>query len=55
MAHYEYQCSDCKHVWEISEHIDEHSKPHEVRCPRCDSATVEQVMTAFFAKTGRKT
>lgn len=54
MPIYEYQCTDCKHVWDVSEHIDEHSKPHVTRCPKCGSEHVEQVLTDFFAKTGRK-
>lgn len=55
MPTYEYHCSECQHVWEIREHMDEHGTPHVVRCPKCESAHVEQVMAGFFAKTARKT
>ncbi|HSJ16244.1 MAG TPA: zinc ribbon domain-containing protein [Longimicrobiales bacterium] len=54
MPIYEYRCLDCHEVWTRTEHIDEHVAPHEVRCPRCDSAKVEQNLTPFFAKTSRK-
>jgi putative FmdB family regulatory protein len=55
MPTYEYRCLDCHEVWDRSEHIEEHSTPHELRCPKCGGASVEQVLTPFFAKTGRKT
>lgn len=54
MPIYEYHCIDCKHVWDLTEHIDEHNKPHAIHCPKCGSERVEQVMSDFFAKTGRK-
>jgi putative FmdB family regulatory protein len=53
MPVYEYRCLDCQEIFERSEHMDEHptSSPE---CPRCKSVNVEQVFSAFFAKTGRK-
>jgi putative FmdB family regulatory protein len=54
MPTYEYQCADCKHVWELREHIAEHTQPHSVRCPQCGGEHVEQLLTQFFAKTSRK-
>lgn len=53
MPTYEYRCSDCRHVFDRIESLAEHGvkKP---ACPKCHSRNVEQVLTAFFAKTSHK-
>lgn len=53
MPTYEYRCSDCRHVFDRIEPLAEHGvkKP---ACPKCHSRNVEQVLTAFFAKTSHK-
>jgi len=50
---YEYRCKDCGHVFDRVEHLDEHANAHPV-CPKCQSKQVEPVLTAFYAKTARK-
>lgn len=59
MPMYEYRCMECGEIWERTEHIEEHDEvAHHTaappRCPRCESARVEQVFSAFFAQTARK-
>jgi putative FmdB family regulatory protein len=59
MPTYEYRCLDCQATWERSEHIAEHENVAgrnvaPPRCPECDSEHVEPMISAFFAKTSRK-
>jgi putative FmdB family regulatory protein len=53
MPRYQYRCQKCQEEFERPEHMDEHEKAHP-KCPSCGSKKVEQVFTAFFAKTSRK-
>ncbi|HLC18979.1 MAG TPA: zinc ribbon domain-containing protein [Thermodesulfobacteriota bacterium] len=54
MPTYEYRCEKCgkrfTQVLTISEHDTKKTK-----CPKCGSAKVRQLFSAFFAKTESKT
>jgi len=53
MAEYDYRCLKCKKRFSIIESITEHeSRTH--RCPSCKSTRVQQIPTAFAAKTSKK-
>jgi putative FmdB family regulatory protein len=59
MPTYEYRCLDCHEVWERRENIAEHEDvtgqaAAPPPCPACKSDRVEPVISAFFAKTSRK-
>lgn len=53
MPTYEYRCKACDHRFIEIMTIREHDafKP---KCPKCTSRKVEQMYSAFFAKTSRK-
>jgi putative FmdB family regulatory protein len=53
MPTYEYRCRDCGRVFDRVEPLAEHGHVHQ-QCPKCKSKRVEQVLTAFFAKTAHK-
>jgi putative FmdB family regulatory protein len=53
MPTYEYRCRECKKQFERVEALAEHGHGRP-QCPQCKSRQVEQVFTAFFAKTARK-
>lgn len=53
MPTYEYHCQKCGEVFTRIERMEEHEKGNP-RCPKCDSAEVEQVFAPFFAKTSKK-
>lgn len=53
MPTYEYHCKKCGERFERIEHVSEHGakKP---KCPQCGSKATEPVLSAFFAKTSKK-
>jgi putative FmdB family regulatory protein len=53
MPTYEYRCRDCGQVFDRVEPLAEHGQAHQ-HGPKCKSNRVEQVLTAFFAKTAHK-
>ena len=52
MPIYEYRCPGCGHEWSRQELLEDHARTR-VACPKC-GAEAEQVLSAFFAKTIRK-
>jgi putative FmdB family regulatory protein len=53
MPTYEYHCKKCGEIFDRVERMTEHEGAHP-RCPKCKSRAVEQVFTAFTAKTSKK-
>jgi putative FmdB family regulatory protein len=53
MAIYDYVCLECGHEFQRVERISDHEQAH-ARCPKCESAKVERVLTGAFVKTGKK-
>ena len=53
MPIYEYRCTKCHTRFSQQQGIDEHGHKRPA-CPKCKSHAVEQVFSAFFAKTVRK-
>ena len=53
MPVYEYQCQGCRHQFTVALTITEHDKL-KVECPKCKNKKVEQRMSAFYAKTAKK-
>ncbi len=53
MPTYEYRCENCGKRFTVVEPISKHdtSRP---KCPKCKSAKVSQELSAFFAKTAKK-
>jgi len=55
MPIYEYRCTACHEVFTRRETITEHGRAGPPpACPKCRSQAVEPVLSAFFAKTVRK-
>jgi putative FmdB family regulatory protein len=53
MPVYEYHCRACGETFDRVEPLSEHGRGR-LSCPHCKSSQVHQVLTTFFAKTGRK-
>jgi len=54
MPVYEFRCKACSEVFDEKETFQEHDEHREVKCPRCGSTEVEQVITPMGVKTSRK-
>lgn len=53
MPTYEYRCEKCGKRFTRMESISGHGAKRPV-CPKCKSRKVEQVFSAFYAKTAKK-
>jgi len=53
MPIYEYRCEKCGHEFSRVETMSAHEQTR-VSCPQCKSPGVARVLTAFYAKTVRK-
>src|SRR3989442_165692 len=53
MPIYEYRCTKCRKRFSVEQSITEYGKRRPA-CPKCKSRAVEQMLSTFFAKTGRK-
>ncbi len=54
MPAYEYLCKDCGIDFTVFLSIKEYEENPRIKCPHCDSDHVERKITAFFAKTSKK-
>jgi putative FmdB family regulatory protein len=53
MPTYDYQCEKCQNEFTLILSMGEHEKG-KTRCPKCKSKKIKQLMSAFMAKTSRK-
>jgi len=53
MPTYEYRCANCGKRFSVVESISKHEASRR-KCPKCKSVKVSQVLSQFFAKTGKK-
>jgi putative FmdB family regulatory protein len=53
MPTYEYRCANCGKRFSVVESISKHEASRR-KCPKCKSVKVSQVLSAFFAKTAKK-
>ena len=53
MPTYEYRCNDCHHTYRVIEAISKHAAK-AAACPRCKSSKTQQVLSASYVKTTRK-
>lgn len=53
MPTYDYYCEKCENEFSLILSMKEHEKD-KVRCPKCKSRKVRQLMSVFTAKTSRK-
>jgi putative FmdB family regulatory protein len=54
MPTYEYECRQCKKTFTDRQTFQEHDEHKQVKCPKCDSTDVRQVIGRTFAKTSKK-
>ena len=54
MAYYNYECTKCGHEFTDEQTFAEHDKHKQVKCPKCASKRVEQLVSHVYAKTTKK-
>lgn len=54
MPAYEYMCRDCNKDFVVFLSIKEFDAKPKIRCPHCGSDNAQRKITAFFAKTSKK-
>ena len=54
MAYYNYECTKCGHQFTNEQTFAEHDKHKQVKCPKCASKQVEQLVSHVYAKTSKK-
>jgi putative FmdB family regulatory protein len=54
MPVYEYDCKQCKRTFTEKQTFQEHDQHRKVKCPKCGSAAVQQLISPTFAKTSKK-
>lgn len=53
MPHYEYFCDACKTTFDVTRTVREHDQ-EPLRCPKCGSEKVNQLVSSFTAVTSKK-
>ena len=53
MSQYVYHCQDCNEEFTQHLHIADHEKA-EIKCPKCGSKRVGQLVSSFSAVTSKK-
>ncbi len=53
MPIYDYVCEKCRKRFSVVQRISEHTGRRPA-CPKCKSRSTRQLLTSFFAKTGKK-
>ena len=54
MPTYEFECEQCKKTFTEKQTFAEHDEHKKVKCPKCGSTNVRQVISPTFAKTSKK-
>ena len=54
MPIYEYECRQCKQTFTEKQTFQEHDRHGKVKCPKCGTTGVQQVISHTFAKTSKK-
>ena len=56
MPAYDYRCKDCGHDFVVIESLGEHEAHEgtEPKCPKCESASVERLITSVNIQTAKK-
>lgn len=54
MPYYDFECTQCHEVFSQKQTFAEHDKHRPVKCPKCSSTKVKQLIAAAFAKTSKK-
>lgn len=54
MPAYEYECTKCNHIFVVTHTFAEHDRHPTVKCPKCKSTEVHQLISSIHLKTKKK-
>lgn len=54
MPYYEFECTECGRTFTEKESFQEHDDHKKVKCPKCGSEKVEQLVVPVFTVTSKK-
>ena len=54
MPFYEFQCTQCRKAFTQKQTFEEHDRHKPVKCPKCGTTRVKQLIGAVFAQTSKK-
>ena len=54
MAYYEYECEKCRHIFTLQQSFKEHDQHKPIKCPKCGSPKVSQLVSSVHLKTSKK-
>jgi putative FmdB family regulatory protein len=54
MPTYDFKCEKCKKTFTEKQTFEQHDHHKKVKCPKCGSTSVRQVISSTFAKTAKK-
>ncbi len=54
MPTYEFECELCKKTFTEKQTFQEHDRHRRIKCPKCGSTSVRQLVSATFVKTSKK-
>jgi len=54
MPVYEFECPQCRKKFSEQRTFEQFERHKQVKCPKCGSRQVRQVLSAAFAKTSKK-
>jgi len=54
MAYYDYECRDCRKNFTMQQTFVEHDRHPKVKCPKCGSQHIEQLVRAVHVQTSKK-
>lgn len=54
MPYYDFECTECGETFTQKQSYEEHDHHPEIKCPKCGSTKVKQLMCAAYTKTSKK-
>ena len=54
MPNYEFRCTECRKKFTEKQSFEEHDRRKRVKCPKCGSRKVQQLISPTFVKTSKK-
>jgi putative FmdB family regulatory protein len=54
MPFYDYECTECNETFTEQESFEEHDRHRRLKCPKCGSRKIHQLVPAVHVQTSKK-